>query len=711
MAIISKIRNRAGLAIGIVGFSLVAFILGDLLTSNKSFLRGSGTTVAVIGGHKINVQDFEQMVNENIEKYKMGQNKETIDQQTQDQLRDQSWGQLLNEELIYKQVEKTGLVVTSDEIYDMVQGKNIHPQIKQAFTDPQTGQFKPEKVIEFLKNMDNDPSGKSKAQWLNFENGVKEERYSQKYYNMIKGGMYVTSEEAKRDYFDKSRTASIKYVELNYNTIGDSTVKYDESDLKTYYNAHSDKYKQEAARKIEYVTFDVIPSNEDRQSVLDAVGKLKDEFAAGTNDSLFIAANSDVKWDDTYHKKGTLSPYIDSIMFHSPIGATFGPYEENDSWSIAKLIDTKSISDSIKLSHALIAYKGAERADPGIARTQAEAKVIADSLFKIAKGGEASFIDIAKNKSDDKVSAMKDGDLGWLTKQSSMDPKFLAGAFDTKKGDVSLVESPFGFHIIRVFDQNAASPQVKVAILGRKVEASNKTYQAIYAKANEFAGKNNSGDLFTKAAKEQNLNPKLVERLSEAERNVPGLENARELVRWAYKANKDEVSKSMDINDKFVIAHLIEIYEKGIAPMEQVKDQVIAEVRKEKKAQMLVDKLGTALSSSGGNLETLASKVGQPVKTAETVAFGSPYLPGLGMEQEMVGSVFTLKPASLSKPIKGEQGVFVVSVEKFNEPAPTKDYTTNRKQIMTQFQSRSQYEVFNALKEKADIEDNRGKFY
>ncbi|QQR96343.1 MAG: SurA N-terminal domain-containing protein [Bacteroidota bacterium] len=186
MAIIGKIRSKAGLLIGIIGLSLVAFILGDLLTSNRSFIQGNTTTAGIIGGKKISIQDFEAKVQQNIENYKLSQGKDQIDQQTTDQLRDQTWGQMLNEELIGKQIAKTGLVVSSDELFDMVQGNDIHPQIKQAFSDPNTKQFDKKNVIQFLKNMDNDQTGRTRAQWVNFENSIKEERLNQKYFDLIK---------------------------------------------------------------------------------------------------------------------------------------------------------------------------------------------------------------------------------------------------------------------------------------------------------------------------------------------------------------------------------------------------------------------------------------------------------------------------------------------------------------------------------------------
>ncbi len=711
MAVIGKIRQRAGLLIGIVGFSLVLFVLGDLLNSNSRFLHSSDTVVAEIGGKKIKIQDFEERVAQMEENYKTNTSKETIDQATKDQLRDQAWGQLLNEELLQKQYDKTGIKVSPDEIFDMVQGKNPHPQIKEAFKDPKTGQFNPASVIQFLKNMDNDQTGKSRTQWLGFEKYLKEDRTTQKYNNLVKEGLYVTTDEAKRDFEAKNRQATIKYVALNYSTISDSAVKPSESDLKEYYNANQNKYKQEASRKVEYVTFDVIPSPEDRKEAEDYIVKLAESFKSATEDSTFVNNNADTKFDNSFHKKGTLSPVIDTVFFSAPIGAVIGPYEENGSFKIAKLVEAKDIPDSIKVSHALITYKGAQRAPESITRTKEEAKTRADSLFKLAETDTQNFIDIAKNSSDDAVSALKEGDLGWMNMGSAMDERFKKGAFETDKGKVKLVESDFGFHIIKVFDVSKSEKQVKVAIIDRRIEAGSKTYQAIFKRATEFAGKYNTASAFDQACKDQGLNKRVADNLTEAEKNVPGLDNARELVRWAYRSKKDQVTdKPMEIGNRFVVAKLADIKEKGIGPLEQVRDQVTTEVVKNLKAKQLTEKINAAMNGAS-TVDALASKLGVTAGTAPNVNFGAPYIQNVGMEPAVVGTVFTMSKGQRSQPIKGESGVYVIQVESFTEPPPAKDFVENKKQLMQQLGSRASYEVFNALKEKAKVVDNRGKFY
>lgn len=697
MAMISKIRQRAGLTIGIIGFSLAAFVLGDFLTQNRSFLGSDSTSVGIISGKKINVQDFEARVQKQIDNYKLSQNTETVDQNTTEQMRDQSWNQLVNEEVLGDQYKKLGLTVSADEIFDMVKGKNPHPQVKQAFTDPKTGQFNPASVINFLKNMDNDQTGKTRTQWVNFEKYIQDERIGQKYNDLIKQGLYISTAEAKLDFINRNRNASVKYVALNYNSIPDSTVQVTDDDLKKVYNENQKKYKQEASRALEYVTFEVQPTDVDRRTAMDNVVKLVEEFKASTNDTAFVAANSDGKMDRSYHKKSTLPVMLDSMMFNNSEGYVYGPYEEAGAYKIAKLSAVKFLPDSVKARHILLKIENPALKDTVMAR--------ADSIKKAIKAG-APFELMAMKYSTDEGSKIKGGDLGWFQPGMMVAP-FNDACFEGKKGDMPIVESQFGVHLIEVMDQGKPVKQVKIASVEKKIEPSSKTYQMVFQKANEFAGKNNSVELFDKAVKEQNLNKMVENNVMENARQIGALEGSREMIRWAYKSKKGEVSKAFEFGNKFVIAKLTDIREKGIAPFEQLKDQLTIEARKDKKAEMLMKKL----EGAGSKIEAIAGKVGQQVMPAEAVNFGSAFLGNAGQESNVVGHIFTMKAGALSKPLKGQVGVYVVMVTNFTEPTMPKDFKEQQKQTAQQVQSRAQYEVFNALKEKANITDNRGRFY
>lgn len=697
MAVIGSIRKRVGLVIGFVGVSLILFILGDLVTSNSSLMNSNSDVVGEIGNEEVHYQEFEKRVEVLTENYKINSKTDNIDPNTQDMLREQTWGMYVNENVLGKEYSKLGLSCSAEELYDMCTGKNPNPQVKQAFTDPKTQQFDANAVVRFLKDLPNREEAVQR-QWRTFEDAIREERVAEKYKSMIKNGLFTTTEEAKRNYEEMQKAASIRFVRLDYNTIPDSTVKVEDSDLSSYYSSNKNKYKQaETIRKIEYVTFDITPSTEDREAVTNWINERAAEFGPGTNDELFVNQNSDSPFDSTYHAKGTLAQAIDTALFNASVGTVVGPFEDGNSLKLAKLTGIKMISDSVKARHILLKIENGDTA---------KTLATADSLKSAIKKG-SKFDALASQFSQDPGSAIKGGDLGWF-RQGMMVPEFNDACFNGNKGDMPIVTSQFGVHLIEIMEKGAASRQIQVAVVERKIEASQKTFDNFYNKANEFASVNNSGEAFDSSIIKLGLNKRIADNVRENDKSIPGLDQPRELVRWAYTAKEGDVSKVFTLGDKYVVAHLTEIRDKGYLPLDLVKDQVTVEVRKQKKAEMLIEKFNNGKSNS---IDDLAQKLNVTASDADNVTFSNGYIPGIGNEPIVVGTVFALKANQMSKPIKGENGVCQVVVKSFKDPEPAKDYSANQKQVTDQRRSRGDYEVFNALKEKANIEDNRGKFY
>ncbi|MFN0189195.1 MAG: SurA N-terminal domain-containing protein [Bacteroidia bacterium] len=696
MAVIEKIRGKANLLLVIVGFSLVAFILGDFFSSNSG-MSSSDANIGEIDGKKVNVMDFEEKVQVQLNNYKLQSNSDNVDQNTTEQIREQTWNQLINDMVLTPQYEKLGITCSPKELLDMVQGKNPHPQVKQAFTDPKTGVFNPANVSNFLKNMDNDQTGKTRQQWVVFEKAIRDERIQQKYYNLIKQGLYIAKAEAKDDFFNRSKTASLRYVTLNYASIVDSTIEVSDAELKTLYNATMKKYKQEASANIDYVTFEVLPSDVDRQASVFEINKLSDEFRATENDSMFVALNSDSPFNPAFSKKGTLPVNIDSIMFSSPVGFVFGPYLENNVYKLAKVSAVKMLPDSVKASHILLKLDPAKK--DAILAT-------ADSIKTALKGG-ANFAILAFQYSTDEGSKIKGGDLGWFS-PGMMVAEFNDACFNGAKGDYTIVESQFGIHIIHIVDQGKMARQLRIAYVDKKIEPSSKTYQAVYSKANGFASKNANADAFEKSITDEKLTKMSEPNIFENARQVGPMENSRELVRWAFTAKIGEVSKAFEFGSRFVVAKLNERKEKGYSTLEQIKDQLTVEVRRDKKAALLIEKL----KKGGSNLDAIAAANGQAVQTADNVSFASPVFPSSGMEPYVVGYLMNVKAGQVSPPLKGTNGVFVAQVVSFADVKEPADLAAEAKQQLgSQLQNRSQYETYNALREKAGIVDKRSKFY
>ena len=697
MALLGRIRKQVGLIIVFVGISLILFILGDLVTSNTGLLTQNSDVVGEIGGEKVHFQEFEKRVETLTENYKTNSKTETVDPNTQEMLREQAWGMYMNDNVLGKEYKKLGLSVGTEELYDMCTGKNPNPQVKQAFTDPKTGQFSSSAVINFLKDLPNREE-EIQRQWRIFEDAIREERITEKYKNLIKNGLFVTTEEAKRNYDDAQRNASIHYVRMDFNTIPDADVKFDDGDLKTYYNDNKEKYKQaETIRKIEYVTFDVLPSDDDRTEISNWINARKSEFTESTDNVLYVNQNSDVPFDSTFHAKGTLRADVDSILFSSEIGTVVGPIEDNGSLKLWKLSEVKMISDSVKARHILLKIENNDTT---------KALATADSLKNAIKKG-SKFEALAQTFSQDAGSAIKGGDLGWF-KQGMMVPQFNDASFNGKKGDMPIVTTQFGVHLIEIQDKGPTTKQIRVAVLERKIEPSQKTYDKMYNTASEFAAKNTSPESFDSSIVKLGYNKRIADNLKENDKTIPGLDQPRELVRWAYTAKKGDISKVFTFGDKNVIAHLTDIREKGYLPLESVKDLITAEVRKQKKADMLVEKINSANAST---VDALAQKLNSPAADADNITLSNPYLPGIGNEPKVVGAVFALKAGQMSKPVKGDNAVIVFSIKEIKEAPPATDYTMQSKQLADQRRSRADYEVFNALKEKAGIADNRGKFY
>ena len=697
MAVIGRIRKRVGLLIGFVGVSMILFILGDLVTSNTGLMHRNTDVIGEIAGTKVHYQDFERKVETLTENYKSNTKNENIDQNTQDMLREQAWGMFVNDNVLTPEYEKIGISCSAEELYDMCVGKNPNAQVKQAFTDPKTGQFDPNAVLRFLKDLPNRDETVQR-QWRTFEDAIREERIAEKYKNLIKDGLFASSEEAKRNHEEIFNTKTIRFVRLDYNTIPDSTVKFEDSDLEKYYSDNNSKYKQaENIRKIEYITWEVLPSSDDKEEVKKWIDSKKGEFESSTNDILFVNQNSDTPFDSAFHAKGTLKPELDSVMFNSNIGTIVGPYLDGESMKLAKLAEVKMVSDSVKARHILLKFENGDTA---------AALAKADSLKNvIEKGGK--FDVLAPIFSGDPGSAVKGGDLGWF-RQGMMVQPFNDACFNGKKGDMAIVISQFGVHLIEIMDKGVPSKQVQVAIVERKIEPSQKTYDNIYNKAMEFASKNPDAPSFESSIVKQGLNKRIADNIRENDKNILGLDQPRELVRWAFTAKKDDISKVFTFGDKYAIARLTEIREKGTLPLDLVKDQVTAEVRKTKKADILIEKFNKA---SGTTIDEIAQKLNTTATDADNVTFANNYIPGIGNEPAVVGTIYNAKANQITKPIKGDNGVAVVYIVSVKEAPPITDIPGNKKQITDQRKSRSDYEVFNALKEKANIDDNRGRFY
>ena len=702
MGIMSFLRNRAGaILIGAIGFALFAFLLGDAVKMGGSFMGGDRNEVAEVAGKSISYEEFKAKVDQNEANFRqqMGGN---LNPQMSAYVLENTWNQAISEILIDKEVERLGLSVGKDELNDMLYGKNPHPQVVQTFTDPQTGQFNKTQIAAIVDNVKsqgaNSPMGK---QWGDFLLSIRRDRLFQKYNNLVKNSIYVTSLEAKEDYTQRNKLANFNYVALEYASIPDNKVTLTEADFKDYYNENKNRFKnREETRSFEYVIFDASPSKEDSIATQAAINKIAADFRATNNDSLFVTVNSDTKTPLTYQKKGSLDPSIDSIAFKSAPGTIIGPLYSNGAFRVAKVIDVKMSPDSVKASHILL--------NPAAEGGMDKAKAKADSILGLIRKG-TSFEAMAAQFSVD-PSKNKGGDLGTFGR-GAMVPAFEDAVFNGTTGDIKIVTSQFGVHIVRIDKQIGSSKVAKVGVIDKVVASSSQTQQNVYQKASDFLGSADNAKAFDEKVKSANLKKLVADNLAPSQSNVPGLENPRELVRWAFQAEEGDVTdKVYEIGNQYVVAKLTNIREKGVLPLEKVKKDIEPMVRNQVKARMLTERFEDAMKGAS-SINQVAQKLGKQAQPVQNIVFANPVIPGGGQENKVIGTVFGLQPNKLSKPIKGEAGVYVVAVNGFTNPAPLTNIFKQKEQIMQSVSQRAQSQFFEVLKEKAEIKDNRLRFF
>ncbi|WP_432714269.1 peptidylprolyl isomerase [Pedobacter sp.] len=698
MGLMTFLRNRAGyILIGFIGFAIVAFLLGDAINVGKPFWAESQKVVGSVDGENIDIDTFGKKVEQSEAQMKQ-QYGGSSNPQMQAMAVENVWNGEIAGILLNKEYSRLGLAVSGDELFDLLQGKKPSPLIVQYFGNPQTGQVDRAAVIASLKQQNTNPQ--LKEQWDLLQLEIEKQALQEKYGNMIKNSVYVTSLEANDEYMNRNKLANFNYVNLDYASIADATLKLSESDYSDYYNENKKRFDNPIeTRTFEYVSFPVNPTKEDTAAIKTQINKLAADFKTAKNDSLFASINSDVKVPYTYITKGQLDPAVDSVVFNLPAGSFYGPVLSGNSYKLVKVVDSRFSPDSVKASHILIDAAKVGGAD--------KAMKLADSLKTLVQGG-ASFATLAAKYSVD-GSKDKGGDLGTFSR-GQMVAEFENAAFNGAVGDLKVVRSQFGVHLIKIEKQVGSSKVVKLAYIEKNLNPSSKTKDAAYKKATNFLS-GLKGDNFNTLAQKNGYTVAVADKIGASQGYAPGLDNPRPLIKDAYAAEKGDVLEQVyTMENAYVVARLTDIKPKGLLPLAAVKKDIEPMVRQAVKAKMLTEKLNSALNGAS-NINQVAQKVGKPLETAENIVFANPVLSGVGQENKLIGSVFGSSVGKLSKPVAGERGVYAFSVKGFSNPAALANTYKQKETMLLTLSQRSLGAAFQALMDKSEIKDNRVKFY
>ncbi len=711
MAVIQKIRNRAGLLVAIIiGMALIAFILGDFLTSGGLYFSKKRAEVVEINGKGVSVEVYDKYLKEFVD-LKQTEQGGSLDEFATAQVRKQAWIEFIQDKVMGREYSRLGLGVSNDEFNELITGENPHSIVRQLFGNPQTGQVDRQLVLGYLSRLEqlnaDDPQ---KRIWLYYEDFIYNQREFTKYQNLINKGLYATSLEVNKFASGSNKTVDFNYVVERFNSIPDSSISVSEEDLKAYYKKNIENYKQKESRDLRYVVWEVKPSDEDYKAAEDWINneyKLLAEEAPETS-MQYVKSISDVAPSKKNISKGELSESLDSFAFSATPGEVYGPYFEENAYKLAKLSEILYLPDSVSASHILFKVQTQQEYQ--------QYKPLADSLLKLLKEGKGNFAELAARHSMDNSNSSKGGKLDWF-KEGMMVQPFSDSCFSKKTGDIFQVTTQFGIHIVKIDDQSRPTKKVKLAVLTREVRPSEKTDQMYYSQASAFGAQNNTAAKFDEAVKEIPSKLRYESGLTPERDNIANMKGSRELIRWAFNDAKpgQVTNKVWEFENKYIVAILDKAKEKGYTSFEDVKGAIEVEVKKQKKAEKLIAQLK---AEGASDLDAIASDLGGKVQNASSVNFNSSSVPGLTNENKVIGMASVLEEGKISAPIEGANGVYVLKVtnisERDNNTAMAKfQKSAIERKYSSRLSQRVGYEfkITNTLNELADVKDNRIRFY
>ena len=677
MASLNTLRTKFGIVLSIViAGALLAFILS--LKTEMGF-SGNDPRVGVIDGEKINYSEYYNQY----EQVKAQSGAQESNEQQSAMLANAAWQALIGKYVLTPGFDKMGLRVTEPERMSMVSGQHPSQAFYNAFADPRTGEYNVAAVHQFLSEAE--ANAQAQQAWAQLNEQARMEREVAKFLGLIKGGVYVNSLEVANGVNSANNTYAGKWAGKKYSAVPDSLIQLKLSDIKAYYNSHKNMFKQTPSRALSYVVFEVSPTDDDMLALEKSVAEVGAQFAATEELKSFVRANRNGKIADNYVSAKQLSEEEAKALLD---GATYGPVLKNNEWTMARALDTKIVPDSMGIRHIVLPY------------TQ---EALADSLLTVLKGG-ADFAQVAAQYSVYDATAANGGEVGVMP-FSAFSGEFAAALANAKTGDIVKIASGDAIQLMQVYRADKPSKHVQVASITYPVEASAATRRDIHNQAGTFSvNAKGSVEAFNDAASAAAVTPRIAS-LAQGERTIRGLEDSRDVARWAYGAEVGDVSEIFPVGKDYVIAMLTEIDDNEFAPLEKVSAQIRAQVLRDKKYDYIVKEL------SGSTLDEQAKSLGTEVADFDNVTFGAFYVNGPGFEPRLIGAISsTTEKGVLSAPVKGLSGVYVFEVDDIQ----TSDkQTAEGEKVRAQAMAESMAQQFSvqAIQQMAKIQDLRGKYF
>lgn len=696
MAVLQKIRDKAGLAVSIIiALALLSFIIDPGTLQNVMNATSSKYDVGQIAGKRISYADFQ----DDIEKFK--QINEILtgstvqNEQTQQQVRDAAWQNLIDKYLFTKKAKAAGIFVGDEEMLNLTIGDNPSAIIagNPMFMD-QEGKFSPDAVKEFVSTLSDDQSGRSKLFWDYLQNTVFVQQYYGKYSALFANSEVDNAIMTKHAVDENNSVANVDFVLAGYPMQKDSSIVISDAEVKKFYKAHKEDFRQFANRDVDFVMFEVTPSAKDIEDTRAEFTKNYEEFISTDNIKNFIVKNSDQPYSEAWYGKGEFAELSDDIENFVFSGAEYSDiFQEGNIFRAARVIASAQIPDSAYVKHILL--------------QGADAKAKADSLLDVVKKG-GDFQALVQEFSADQNSAADGhlGNIGWMT-QNYMIPGF-ESVLTATTGQPFVLNTRYGSHVVIVSNKTAPRAKKQVAIYEKETTPSQETYNDAYSRANNFtalAGGKLEG--FRKAADSLGVYAHPMDHVLESTSNYAGVENAKEVTRWIFDAKKGSVSNIITVNNNyFFVVALRNIYKEGIADIATVRPMIENKLYADKMYE--AKKADVAEKIKGlASLTEIAEKLNTVVENDPDLSlsvFGSQ-----ANDPSLVGGVLGAKDGEISGPVAGEMGVYVFKVlsrqtGSFYTDSDAKNLAAQKAQYKTQ-------QVMPEMSKLAGVKDNRARFY
>ena len=720
MAAIGRIRKHSTLLLIVVAGALLSFILQDI--SRKSGKTSIADKFIVAGKSRLSHEQFMNAYNARKEQIKAQRPEQPLSPEEEFQVNEQLFNELLDSMLFAMQTNALGITVTNEELRDLVAGPHPHQYAARFFSRDGVNYDMP-LAQQFLENLEQMDSANVSI-YLMIENAIEKETYYNKYVNLLTKGYYMPKAFARKMQEDMDWKADLEIVQLPYSSplVSDDKVSVSEDDIKKWYEANKFRFRQEQEQRVvDYVIFNVQPSEEDLRTIEENVAATYEEFKQTEDPKLFVNRMADSYFDSAYFKAGILPPAIDTTLFSAPVGTFLPPYVDGKTWTFAKLLAAQSRPDSVNVSFIIVADEGMQQETR---RKKEASKEILDSAYRAVMAG-VDFYEVAAKYSDYPITQMPDSGQVWLVDGET---PFLLGSniFDTihsfNTGAIIKREIVGGTLIVKLNAKTATERKIQVAIGRKLIEASQETIENIESAANNFANGTDDYKKFSDAVVKHNLNKRTFDRVEKMTFALPGTfvqgtsgSGCRDIVKWIYDKNteKGNVSSVYSLENMYVVVALKDIYEKGYKSMEQVREYAEMMAKRDKKAEMLAEMLNKSFSEQK-SVEKVAEKYNTEAATA-TVSFGDRNFSHFGPDVKVIGSVFAQKEAKTDV-YKGDMGVYLVKINKFETPAVNVENNNSEmfaQQAVMMFQNRIAYNnsASKALRKLYKIEDNRSEVF